>query len=455
MRYRTWLIVVAVGAAAMFAASSTLADTTPCRPLNEEYCSGFIDLNPRAAPGVEIIALRDAVSRHYRNNNGHLTAEISPYPIHHRNSLGEWVPIGDMDVVEEAETFEYTYATGHCAYDGTEYGKTDMGLIKVEREITLYPPSTIDRVGWMKFDLSSIPDTATVTWVQCRFIVTYFEMSMSLAFTCLDMDPLPAGAQALYQAIWNSEVCAMGDMPRAVETWDLGTIAAAHIQQSLGRNWTAFGQVGYNYSNIVTKRGWIIGWNVSPREHAPRLLITYEPPPPSPTATSVTPTPSRTPIPTFTSIPTFPPIPTWTSAIPPTSTAFPPTHTPRPSPTHPDCSETGVRLDLSQAYYTPGDLFRLDAEVCNSGDEPIENHPLFVILDISGTFWFGPAWQKYPDFYYSHYPPGSTRISVIPAFSWPENAGSASGVCFWGALTNPDITGVTGTVDRVEFGYGL
>ncbi len=257
--------------------------------------------------GNEIIELRDAFSRHYLNEDGTITARISSRPVHVKDESGAWVASGEITLEQTAETFEYTFATGHCAYNGSEYGKTDMGLIKVEREIILYPPSFVDRVGWMKFDISSIPDSATITWARCRFIVTYFEMSMGLAFTCLTSDPLPTGAETLYNAINNSEVCAMGDMPRAVSSFELGPIAAAHIQQALYQNWVAFGQVGYNYSGIVTKRGWIIGWNVDPREHAPQLDITYEPLYPTPEPTSPAHTPTHGSLPTFT--PTLTPTP--------------------------------------------------------------------------------------------------------------------------------------------------
>ncbi|MBN2537270.1 T9SS type A sorting domain-containing protein [candidate division WOR-3 bacterium] len=218
------------------------------------------------AAGTEIPELRGPGARHYSNGDGTITAVISARPEE------------ETDLEQTAETFECPFATGHCTYNGSEYGKNDIGLVKVEREVILYPPQVTERVGWFRFDLASMPDSVTVTWARCRFIVTYFEMSMGLAFTCLEADPVPTGAQALYNAIYESEVCAVGNMPRAVDSFDLGPIAAAHIQRSLSRDWVAFGLVGFNYSNIVTKRGWIIGWNVNPREHAPQLRVVYEPP---------------------------------------------------------------------------------------------------------------------------------------------------------------------------------
>ena len=228
--------------------------------------------------GAEIVELRDACSRHYSNGDGTVTAQISCLPVNRLDACGNWVPVNETDDERKALTFEYQYATGHCAYNGKEYGKTDLGLVKVEREIVLYPASCTERVGWAKFDIASISDSATVTWASCSHCVTYFELSMGLAWTCLDQDPVPAGAKTLYNAIYSSEVCSMGPMGRVFDTSQLGPIAAEHIQHSLARDWVAFGMVGYDYSNIVTKRGWIIGWNTNPREMAPCLWVTYEPP---------------------------------------------------------------------------------------------------------------------------------------------------------------------------------
>lgn len=175
-------------------------------------------------------------------------------------------------------TFEYEYATGHCAYNGSQYGKNDFGLVKIEREIVLHPPSATERVGWFKFDLSALPDTVTITGARVHHIITYFEHSMGLAWTCLNLDPVTTGAQALYNAIHNSEVCAMGPMGRVFDTTDLGPIGVNHIRNSLARGWVAFGLVGYDYSSILTKRGWIIGWNNQPRSDSPWLIVTHEPP---------------------------------------------------------------------------------------------------------------------------------------------------------------------------------
>ena len=216
--------------------------------------------------GTEMVELRDDCARHYSNGDGTITAVVSAGP-------GD-----DTDLEQTAETFEYPFATGHCAYNGSEYGKNDMGLVKVEKEVILHPPQVTERVGWFKFDLASIPDSVTVTWARCRFIVTYFEMSMGLAFTCPDVDPVTTGAEALYNAIYEAEVCATGPMGRAIDSFQLGPIAAEHIQRSLSRDWVAFGLVGFNYSSIISKRGWMIGWNASPREHAPQLRVVYEPP---------------------------------------------------------------------------------------------------------------------------------------------------------------------------------
>jgi hypothetical protein len=43
---------------------------------------------------------------------------------------------------------------------------------------------------------------------------------------------------------------------------------------------------------------------------------------------------------------------------------------------------------------------------------------------------------------------------VIPEFSWPDTGSSASGLRFWGAITDRDFQQVIGEVATWEFGYG-
>jgi len=228
--------------------------------------------------GTEVTELRDEVACHYSNGDGSITAVISAGPIHARDDSGNWIRLEETDAEISLPTFEYEYATGHASTDGTQYGKTGNGLMKVECEVSLQPPSRIERVGWAKFDLASLPEWARVTGASLYRVIAYFEMSMGLSYRAVSVDPVAAGARTLYEAIYDGEKCYEGDRGRLFDTVNLGALGVQHVQQSLSRQWVAFGSVGTGYSSIMTKRVWIVGWNNNPRAHSPWLLVTYQPP---------------------------------------------------------------------------------------------------------------------------------------------------------------------------------
>ncbi len=185
---------------------------------------------------------------------------------------------------------------------------------------------------------------------------------------------------------------------------------------------------------------------------------------PTPTPTEMTPTftPTYTPvIPTNTPTPT-PTAPTYTPTPSPTSPTFTPTATPgdgtaTPSPTMtPPCTQLGVTLEMPAEEFSEGDRCFLTAWICNDSYSTISGHPLFVILDVYGSYWFGPSWRSMEegiDFYSDDYEPGITQVTVIPEFNWPANVGSASEIVFWGAMTDPGITELFGTHSMVTFGW--
>jgi len=214
------------------------------------------------------------------------------------------------------------------------------------------------------------------------------------------------------------------------------------------------------------------------RTNAPTSTPPVTPSATPPTGTPTTP-PSRTPTSTPTNTPASTPptgTPTRTPTVPPgtptrTPTAPPgtPTRTPTgsPAPTEspestPDsgtptpgmeCQDTGVTLILPQTAFTAGDVFSLEAEVCNATAAPFTSNPLFVILDVYGQYWFAPAWTRSINYYVRELRPGTTLITVLPAFAWPANAGAASGIVFWAALTDPSMTAILGLFDHAEFAF--
>ncbi len=188
-----------------------------------------------------------------------------------------------------------------------------------------------------------------------------------------------------------------------------------------------------------------------PPTYTPTLPPTYTPTLP-PTYTPTLP-PTYTP----THIPTSTPTPTYTpTQVPPTHT---PTMVPTPQPTATPICETGVYLFIPSDYFRPGDIFWLNALICNSDSTPYQDINFFVILDIGiGEYWFYPDWVHYPpDISYVtiDLDSGERRyVEIIPEFVWPSGVGSYDNVIFWGAITDPQITHVIGHLDYVKFAYG-
>jgi hypothetical protein len=105
--------------------------------------------------------------------------------------------------------------------------------------------------------------------------------------------------------------------------------------------------------------------------------------------------------------------------------------------------------------FAPGDLCRIQATVCNAALTPLVGYPLFVILDIAGSFYFAPAFSSYDNYLplFPQFPPGQTEVAVLPAFSWPSGVGTFSGCVLYGALTNPGVTNLYGAMDTWTFGW--
>jgi len=183
----------------------------------------------------------------------------------------------------------------------------------------------------------------------------------------------------------------------------------------------------------------------------PTFTPTQHTTPPTHTPTQATPPATHTPTATPTHTPTPPITPT------PSPTMHTPTPPPSPSPTDPGgCDTTGVTVEMPLEVFHAGDICWCRAVVCNAGDTPLDGYPLFVILDVYGSLYWAPSFNTTFDHYlalYSSFPPGSTVVEVLPSFPWPDNTGTASGLLWYGALTNPEITDIFGDFDVVTFGW--
>lgn len=129
---------------------------------------------------------------------------------------------------------------------------------------------------------------------------------------------------------------------------------------------------------------------------------------------------------------------------------------PAPTPTPDTCGSTGVVIEMPSAFYRSGDPCWCQVRVCNSRGDVLQAHPLFVVLDVFGSFYFGPGFTNAPESWINIHPdfdPGETVIEVVPLFTWPATAGSASGVVWHAAMTDPGMTQIVGDWDTFEFGW--
>ena len=121
----------------------------------------------------------------------------------------------------------------------------------------------------------------------------------------------------------------------------------------------------------------------------------------------------------------------------------------------PGCTETGVTLWMPAHSFAPGDPCACTATVCNSGATSLVSYPLFVLLDIAGTYYFAPSFTTYDNYadICTSFPVGETLVDVLPEFTWPTGAGTFSGCMFYGALTDPGVTALFGTMDSFFFNW--
>ena len=140
----------------------------------------------------------------------------------------------------------------------------------------------------------------------------------------------------------------------------------------------------------------------------------------------------------------------------PGATATPgPTQPPTPTYT-PLPVDVGVELMMPAQQFHPGETCWCRVTVSVDGTEALSGHPLVVILDVYGVYFFAPGFTTAFDSYLGSHPdfyPGATQIEVIPAFSWPSGAGSASGIAWYAGVCDPLITTVVSNVATFEFGW--
>lgn len=116
----------------------------------------------------------------------------------------------------------------------------------------------------------------------------------------------------------------------------------------------------------------------------------------------------------------------------------------------------GVRIEMPHSVH-PGDLFYV-LGVLNNPTQPMNDVPVFFILNIASDYWFWPTWvsgETGVDFNFVNVPVGSTSVQVIDSIPWPETGSLAmENLIFFGAMLKSDYSSILGEFAEVSWQFG-
>jgi hypothetical protein len=115
--------------------------------------------------------------------------------------------------------------------------------------------------------------------------------------------------------------------------------------------------------------------------------------------------------------------------------------------------KTRTYVSMPARTFAPGDAASCSVSVWNAGNSTLNGYPLFTLLDVFGNFYFAPSFSSFDYFKWS-FPPGLTKLTVIPAFAWPEIASSASNLVWYSFMMNPEMTELASAIGVFDFGWG-
>ncbi len=143
-------------------------------------------------------------------------------------------------------------------------------------------------------------------------------------------------------------------------------------------------------------------------------------------------------------------VPTFTPTPPDVPTYTPTSEVPTPTPTEPACTVLGCTIVMPGDAFHAGDDFYISVDICNPSQETVNDVPLFVILEVYGTYFFAPQFNDY-GFYNHTLMPGLETMAVLDTFTWPD---AGSGEATWyAAMTNAEVTMLYGVMDIFPFSW--
>ncbi len=113
-------------------------------------------------------------------------------------------------------------------------------------------------------------------------------------------------------------------------------------------------------------------------------------------------------------------------------------------------------MEMPLETFFPGDTCYCKVYVCNREGNTLKGHPIFIILDVYGSYFFAPGFTEEFDNYLDEYPEipeMESEIEVLPEFQWPSGAGCAEGIMWYGAITDPGVSHLVGELGTFAFGW--
>lgn len=145
-------------------------------------------------------------------------------------------------------------------------------------------------------------------------------------------------------------------------------------------------------------------------------------------------------------------------AVTPTPTA-PPQMTPTPPPsatsTPVAIPPAGMELLLDDRDLLAGERFLLNMLLHNPATAPFDADA-YILLAVYGDYWFWPGWVNIDDgidFSSVTCPAMTSLPQTILDFEWPQGAGTATGLGFYGALFAPGTFDLIGDIQSIEWGF--
>ena len=111
-------------------------------------------------------------------------------------------------------------------------------------------------------------------------------------------------------------------------------------------------------------------------------------------------------------------------------------------------------ISMPSHHFEPGDTCWLNTRVFNHSGEELGYLPMFVAMGYAGEYWFYPSWDQEIKLGWVNVTTGFQEMSIINPFTWPPDAGSGSGLYFYGLFTKPDLSKLYGVLDVWDVSWG-